>query len=226
MLASLGTAAVTGLAGCAGGLLGGDGDTYLSGRDWKADPDVLPFPTHGDHLPSATLPAALRGETVTIPDDFAGRDVLLTFVYTHCRTMCPRLTGVLAGVQKHALANDYVDRMAFVEASFDPERDTAERFRAWADQHGVTLDGGNWYFLRPESVDRAKAVVQDTYGVTFEKTHPKGMDGYMFVHGGYVVLANKGGYVEKTYQLKQQSDDPVTWQTVRDDLQTLREREG
>lgn len=233
VLASLGSAATAGLAGCAS-VLGspndGESQTYLSEQEFSVDPDAIPYPTYGDRLPEATLGAPLRdaGE-LTVPDDFAGTDVLMTFVYTTCMTMCPRLTAILAYVQGHSLSNGYGDRMSFVEMTFDPERDDAQKLRSWVDSHNVDMDAGNWYMLRPDSQERAKAVVGDTYGVAFERTQPEDMDRYMYAHQGIILLANKQGYVERTYKLwggaAANSENAIRWTDVRDDLATLRERE-
>jgi protein SCO1/2 len=227
-LGTLGTGTVVGLAGCTGILNDGgeSANTYLGAKGWEADPDVLPFPTHGEELPTATLPLGLSDGSCTIPDDYAGRDFLVTFVYTHCMTMCPRLTAILAGVQDHAIDDGYVEEVAFAEVTFDPARDDAERFREWAEQHRVDLDAGTWEFLRPESKARAKSVVQDTYGVTFRKTRPEDADAYMFSHSGVVILVNRDGYVERTYKLSAGGDDVVTRKTVQEDLATLRDREA
>ncbi|WP_408957472.1 hypothetical protein [Natrinema sp. 74] len=51
----------------------------------------------------------------------------------------------------------------------------------------------------------------------------------MFVHTGLILLANKKGYVERSYKLQSaQTDGPprVSRQDVSDDLKTLRERES
>lgn len=229
LLASLGTSATVGLAGCTG-VFGGTDDeshTYLSAKEWQVDPTALPFPTHGDRLPEATLPAPLREpETLTLPGDFAGDDLLVTFIYTTCMTMCPRLTGILSRVQDHTIENGYADAVSFVETTFDPARDDAAALRKWAEKHDVATDTGNWYFLRPESKARAKTVVEDRYGVSFTKTTPEDMDAYMFTHTGLILLANADGYVERAYKLSSGGDRTVQPQTVRDDLTTLRERES
>ncbi|MEF8773192.1 MAG: SCO family protein [Halobacteriales archaeon] len=226
MLGAVGAGAAAGLAGCLGSVTGTGGDTYLDEKEWEVDPDNLPFPTHGDELPSATVPRGLADGERTLPDDYAGTDLLLTFVYTHCNTMCPRLTAILAAAQDHAADNGYIDRMQFAEMTFDPGRDDADRFRTWADEHRIDLDG-NWEFLRPESRSRAKEVVQETYGVTFTKTTPQEMDMYMFAHTGIVLLANKDGYVERAYKLRAGgAGDVVTFDDeVESDLATLRDRE-
>ena len=234
LLASVGSGVALSLSGCMGMLgSGSDGgsNTYLDAKEWEGvdDPSNLPFPTHGQALPSATLPAPLRDDTeVSMPDDFE-TDLLVTFIYTNCMTMCPRLTALMAQTQDYAREEGYSDQVSFVETSFDPARDDADAFREWADKHRVEMDDGNWYFLRPQSKERAKEVVQENYGIHFTKTEPENMDAYMFSHAGVILLANQDGYVERAYKLQAQRnpDSPrVSRQQITDDLATLREREG
>ena len=234
LLASVGSGVALSLSGCVG-MIGdgsdGDSNTYLDAKEWDGvdDPSNLPFPTHGDALPSTTLPAPLRdGTDVSVPDDLE-TDLLMTFIYTTCMTMCPRLTALMAQTQDYAREEGYTDQVSFVETTFDPARDDADAFREWADDHRIEMDDGNWYFLRPETEDRAKEVVQETYGVYFTKTEPEDMDAYMFSHSGVIVLANKQGYVERAYKLQSQRNPEsprVSRQAITDDLATLREREG
>jgi protein SCO1/2 len=236
LLASVGSGVALGLSGCMGMVGNGSGgesnaNTYLDAKEWDGvdDPSNLPFPTHGEALPSATLPAPLRDDAeISIPDDFE-TDLLVTFIYTTCMTMCPRLTSLMARTQDHAREEEYDEQVSFIEMTFDPARDNVEAFEEWADTHRVELDDGNWYFLRPETDDRAKEVVQEGYGVNFVKTEPEGMDAYMFAHTGVILLANKRGYVERAYKLQSQQNaesSRVSTQAITDDLATLREREG
>jgi protein SCO1/2 len=80
-----------------------------------------------------------------------GKVVLLDFVYTHCPGPCPILTGTHVAVQR-ALPSELTEKVQFVSISLDPERDTPEAFRAYAEAHGVKLE--NWSFLggRPDAV--------------------------------------------------------------------------
>ena len=195
LLASVGSGVALSLSGCMG-MLGngsnGESNTYLDAKEWEGvdDPSNLLFPTHGEALPSATLPAPLRdGAEVSMPDDFE-TDLLVTFIYTTCMTMCPRLTSLMAQTQDYAREEGYDDQVSFVETTFDPARDDADAFREWADKHRVEMDDGNWYFLRPQSKERAKEVVQENYGIHFTKTEPENMDAYMFSHAGVNHVVN------------------------------------
>jgi protein SCO1/2 len=165
---------VAGVAGCLGefGGSGGNADTHLSAPDTDHDPETLPYPAYGQALPEVTLtdPIADREVTTTEFD----RDVLMTFFYSHCMSVCPVLIAAMEGVQERAAAKGYGDDVVFLAVTFDPQRDDGERLRKYAKQRDVDLDAGNWHFLRPDSPDRAKTVVQETFGVNFRRTSGMG----------------------------------------------------
>lgn len=65
-------------------------------------------------------------------DDYRGRVVLLTFLYTHCPDVCPIVTGQLRETSE-ALEAEAAE-MAVVAVSVDPERDTVEAAREYSDK--------------------------------------------------------------------------------------------
>ena len=88
-------------------------------------------------------------------EDFAGKILLLDFIYTHCPGPCPILTGIHASVQAELDAS-LRDRVRFVSISLDPERDTPEAMKAYAKARGADL--GNWSFLTGEPEDVEEVV--------------------------------------------------------------------
>jgi protein SCO1/2 len=150
-------------------------------------------------------------------DASADRPQLLTFFYSHCNSVCPVLISALRNVQTHALNEGYGDEVAFHPTTFDPDRDDADRLRTYGEEMNVDLAAGNWRFLRPASSARAEGVVAEQFGVSFERTHPEGMDMYMFAHAALTLLVNADGYVERAYREKQ--PDPGT---MTADLATVR----
>lgn len=204
----LGGAATTAgvlVAGCLGS---GTGNTSLSKpEDQGADSEDLPYPAYGEEFPESTLPDPLSGEEISTSDFEGERVVLMTFVYTHCPGVCPALTQVLRHAQADAIENGYTDAVAFLATTFDPERDTAEALRAFGDQQGVDYEAENWHFLRPESRERAREVITDTYGVRFERVDPEALTSdtghdvgeYGFDHYPITYLVNREGYVERAY---------------------------
>ncbi|WP_144905446.1 SCO family protein [Halobellus captivus] len=197
VLRAVSAAGVVGTAGCLGL---GDSNPHVvldePDRDYASD--ELPYPAWGQRVPDVTLPDPISG------DSFSTRSVempaVYTFFFSHCDTVCPVLIQSLRNVQTHAIEEEYADAVAFFPVTFDPERDDRERLETYAAEMNVALDAGNWHFLRPESVDRAKATVEEEFGVAFEKTRPEDMDTYMFVHAAMTYLVNADGYVERAYR--------------------------
>jgi protein SCO1/2 len=97
--------------------------------------------------------------------DLRGKVVAVTFIYTSCTDTCPMLTALMARVQDQ-LGQDFGERIAFVSITVDPDRDTPEVLKQYADTFGADLKG--WAFLTG-----APAAVRDVthrYGVFAAKT--------------------------------------------------------
>ena len=213
-LTTAATAGVLGTAGCIGSVLGDgeDGQTYLDepeGRQLTSSD--LPYPAYGQDLPAVTLQAPLSDRQVSTTE-FGDRNVVMTFFYSHCNTVCPVLIASLKRLQDTAAQQGFGDDVVFLAVTFDPQRDDAARLQQYADTMSVDHDAENWHFLRPDGRDRAKKVDQDTYGVTFERTKATGEREYMFNHLGLVLLANEHGVVERAYT----GDGPKAKQLLAD----------
>ncbi|MFP4188436.1 MAG: SCO family protein, partial [Halobacteriales archaeon] len=164
--------ALVGATGC----LGGDADTVLSPPEnyetlSQAD---LPRPIHGERLPEATVEAPLRDtDTDVSTRGFVGdRHVLMTFIYTRCTDVCLSLTANLVQAQVDAVEEEYSDEIALLPTTFDPGHDTADVLREYGDERGADVDADNWYFLRPDGEERAREVVDGTFGVAYERNPP------------------------------------------------------
>lgn len=83
-----------------------------------------------------------------------GRVLAVTFIYTWCPDICPTLTGKMALVQDD-LGDSFGKDVAFVSITFDPERDTPEVLRAYAE--AFDANPGGWFFLTGE-VDSVRQV--------------------------------------------------------------------
>lgn len=93
-----------------------------------------------------------------------GKVVAVTFIYTACPDICPLLTQKIVEVAQ-ALGGDFGSKVAFVVITFDPERDTSEILKNYAEAFGAT--GVGWNFLTGPP-----AVVRDLtsrYGVVAVK---------------------------------------------------------
>jgi cytochrome oxidase Cu insertion factor (SCO1/SenC/PrrC family)/cytochrome c2 len=85
-----------------------------------------------------------NGRTLHFYDDvIKGKIVVISFIYTSCQDLCPLTTAKMAQIEDKldgAVGRD----LFFVSMSVDPENDTPERMKAFADAFDV---GPGWLFL-------------------------------------------------------------------------------
>lgn len=91
------------------------------------------------------------GRTLNFYDDvIKGKVVVVSFIYTTCRDICPLVTARLEQVREK-LGEAVVGReVFFVSISIDPVRDTPERLKEHAEAFGA---GPDWLFLTGEKAD-------------------------------------------------------------------------
>ncbi len=78
-----------------------------------------------------------------------GKIVLINFMYSTCKGICPGMTTNLKDVYR--ALGDRVGRDVFMYSiTLQPEKDTAERLRSYVKARGI---GDGWYFLTGEAVD-------------------------------------------------------------------------
>jgi len=217
-LATLGAVSLGGTAGCLGG---GHPNTTLGEPDRPdgVTSEALAYPAWGEQIPDVTLPDPVIGEQVDLRG--VDRPAFVSFFYSNCMSICPRLISALREVQIHSVRNDYADEVGFYPITFDPQRDTGSRLREYAGKMNVDLNAGNWHFLRPEDRDRAKRVLEEEFGFVFKRTEPEDGGKYMFTHIGLVLLVNADGYVERAYRGKEGKEG-----TYIEDLGTVRNGGG
>lgn len=80
--------------------------------------------------------------------ELRGKVLAVAFGYTLCPDTCPLLTMRMVEVQE-ALGAKFGPRVAFLTITVDPERDTPEVLREFAEAHGA--DFGGWAFLTGEA---------------------------------------------------------------------------
>jgi protein SCO1 len=114
--------------------------------------DATHHPAKQQRLPKIALAPAFTltsqdGTRVSLAD-LQGKVVAVTFIYTSCTDTCPVLTALMALVQDK-LGRDFGEKVAFVSITVDPEHDTPEVLKQYADTFGADLRG--WAFLTGDS---------------------------------------------------------------------------
>jgi protein SCO1/2 len=97
--------------------------------------------------------------------DLRNKVVAVTFIYTSCPDTCPLLTAKMAQVQDE-LGPKFGSKIAFISITVDPERDTPDVLRNYAQSFGANLAG--WTFLTgtPQNI----RAVAKRYGVSVTKS--------------------------------------------------------
>src|SRR5215475_681951 len=91
-----------------------------------------------------------NGRTLNFYDDvIKGKIVVISFIYTSCQDLCPLTTAKMAQMEDKldgAVGRD----LFFISMSVDPENDTPERMKAFADAFDA---GPGWLFLTGKVAD-------------------------------------------------------------------------
>ena len=107
--------------------------------------------------------------------ELRGKVVAVTFIYTGCADTCPLLTAKLVGLQTRFGA-EFGAKVFFVAVSVDPERDTPEVLKRYAQAHRADLTG--WAFLTGTAAEIRQ--VTRRYGIYSKKT-PRGEVDHTFL---------------------------------------------
>lgn len=100
--------------------------------------------------------------------ELRGKVLAVTFIFASCVDTCPLLTAKMAGLQKR-LGSDFASKVYFVSISVDPERDTPEVLKRYAQAYQANTAG--WAFLTGTQAEIRD--VTKRYGIYYKKT-PRG----------------------------------------------------
>lgn len=147
-------------------------------------------------------------------DELKGKVVVADFFFTHCPTICPRLTTNMRSLQQsinnaQRVGDKTPDFLHFISFSIDPERDSVPRLKQWADRFQVNPE--QWWLLTGDkkeiydmAINEMKIGVVDGQGVDTN-----------FIHTDHFVLIDSNRHVRGYYRgldtssLKQLSSDII-----------------
>ena len=123
-----------------------------------------------DYFPD--LPVITQdGKTLHFYNDLIkGKIVVVSFVYTSCSDLCPILTARLADV-KDKLGDAVGHDIFFISMSVDPEHDTPEMLKAFADAFDATAPGWQFVTGQPEDIKAINAKFGDRSAERSLKNH-------------------------------------------------------
>ncbi|MGH7793149.1 MAG: SCO family protein, partial [Thermodesulfobacteriota bacterium] len=100
----------------------------------------------------------LKGEKTSLKN-LNGKIKIINFIYTFCPDACPIVTGRLSKLQEILREQRLLgETIEMISISLDPERDTSEQLKKYA--NGFKADGNGWLFLRGTK-EQTKKVLKD-----------------------------------------------------------------
>jgi protein SCO1/2 len=102
--------------------------------------------------------------------EMLGRVWVANFIFTSCAEACPRLTQKVRGIQDRLTPAEQAGAIGLVSLTVDPERDTPQRLREYAQSFGV--NEAVWRFVTGPQAEVERTVVQG-FRVAMAKVKPE-----------------------------------------------------
>ena len=131
-----------------------------------------------------------EGRTVC-DKDVQGKILVVDFFFTHCPSVCPRMTNNLKKIQE-AFNND--TSVLINSFSIDPERDSSKRLAEYARKFNVNRNG--WNFL---TGSKQEIYLLARKGFYITATDGDGGPGD-FIHSDKLILVDKEGRIRGYYE--------------------------
>ena len=163
---------------------------FLGPRDWMPSSDGESDTLHHT-VPKFALTDQLGRECSH--KDFAGKIRLADAFFTSCPTICPVISSQLSRVHDQLLAEGLGDRVSIVTHTVDPDHDTPDRMKRYADRLGADPD--LWRFLTGPKSD-LYPLLQEGYllSALASDTAEGG-----FFHSDQIILVDTEGRLRGTY---------------------------
>lgn len=123
---------------------------------------------------------------------------LIAMVYTHCPDICPMTTHNMQLVESK-LSKDELENVRFVVITFDPNRDTPDVLKKFAEIRDI--DFSRWNFLSGDEKNTKEVMLKfDIKAVPADSSYDAdGNLSYYIVHTDRLSLIDQNGILRKNY---------------------------
>lgn len=131
-------------------------------------------------------------------ESLKGKIVIADFFFTHCPTICPGLTlnmkRMAESIHNGQRVGDRTNKQVhFLSFSIDPERDSVERLKYWADKYQVNPE--NWWLLTGDKKMIYDLVIEE---MKLGLVDGQGVDSN-FIHTDRFILIDSNRHVRGYY---------------------------
>ncbi len=148
-------------------------------------------------------------------NDLKGKVWVASFMFTRCPSTCPRMMRYMKKLQDQVKAEG-VD-LHLVTFSVDPENDTPEVLKSFANKYDVDLR--NWSFLTGDYESIKQTSIRGFRMSLEGKANPE-KSGFGIIHGSHLVLVDQNLDIRGYYPTKKEK----TLQRLVDDARSLSAR--
>lgn len=146
------------------------------------------------HIPEFTL-IDQSGDTIT-HEQLKGKIYVADFFFTHCPSICPKMTAHLKEIQDKFDKED----ISFVSYTVDPKRDRPERLMEYARTYEAELD--NWSFITGDK-KQIYLLARNGYFISASEGSGGPDD---FIHSDLFTLVDEKGRIRGYYRGTQDDD--------------------
>jgi protein SCO1/2 len=136
------------------------------------------------------------GKNITLKE-VEGKVHVAEYFFTHCQSICPVMNKQMQRVHKRFKSNSDVKILSF---TVDPENDTIQRMKWYADKHGAS--GNNWHFLTGDKEALYRLARTSYFTLKPAEARNLGDAGSDFIHTNNFVLVDRNlqirGYYDGT----------------------------
>lgn len=182
----------------------------------KTQPPIVlkprPDPKPGSGSPLiADFQLTERSGRIIRRDDLKGQPWVACFIFTHCAGPCSDVSAQMSFLQEWLQKTD--TKVRLVTFTVDPQRDTPEVLRRYADNFGADKD--RWLFLTGDK-QRIYRLIRESFRQTvYELTGKDRKPGWEVAHSTSLVLVDEHCRVVETFIAR----DPVSMATLKQRLQ-------
>lgn len=132
------------------------------------------------------------------PELTKGKITLMAMVYTHCPDICPMTTHNMQLIESK-LSKDELEKVRFVVITFDPDRDTPDVLKKFAEIRDI--DFSRWSFLSGNKQNTKEVMLKfDIKAVPADSSYDADENlSYYIVHTDRLSLIDQNGLLRKKY---------------------------
>ncbi len=145
---------------------------------------------------------------VIFPDDFKGKILVMGFIFTNCPDICPLTTNNLHLIQER-LKKENVGNVQIAALSFDPDRDTPNVLKQYAEIRDIDLSNFEFLTGKKNVVDSLISIM-GVKAFSGDTTYAKdGKPIYFYIHTDRISLIDQSGNVRKDYRGSRANIDEI-----------------